>query len=260
MPKLILLRHGQSEFNKESKFCGWIDAPLTDEGIEQAENTAFLIKSDDLVKDIPFHLLVTSRLQRAVKTSNIILEKINRCDMDIVKTWRLNERHYGSLQGLKKNDVLNKYGEEKFMFWRRAYNGCPPESDITDDHYKDTLRIAKFDNDLVDNENLVPKCESLELVIKRLKPFWNDKILSNLKQGKNVLCITHGSVVRALLTILYNLSNEEVEHLNIPNGMPILIDFDSETLLPKDKTWKYLEPEKAKIEAERVKFDGMNRT
>lgn len=260
MPQLLLLRHGESEFNQESRFCGWINAPLTAKGMEQAVNTALLIETDSLTKDIPIHLLVTSRLDRAIKTSNILLEHLGRLDMDVVKSWRLNERHYGSLQGMRKNDILNKFGKEKFMFWRRAYNGCPPECDRESMYYKDTLKIASFDDELYSDSSLVPRCESLEMVIERLKPFWEKEILLNLKKDKNVLCVTHGSVVRALLTILYGLSHTEVENLNIPNGMPILIDFDEETLKPKGDKWIYLEPEKAKIEAERVKHDGLNQS
>ncbi|TID25522.1 hypothetical protein CANINC_002912 [Pichia inconspicua] len=255
MPKLLLLRHGQSSFNNESKFCGWIDAPLTDTGREQANNTALLLKTNELTKDIPIHLLVTSRLQRAVCTSNIILEKIGRMDMDEIKTWRLNERHYGSFQGIKKNKILNEVGKEKFVYYRRGYSGCPPECDIESEFYKDTIRIAKFDPELREQPKLVPKCESLEMVINRLTPFWEGTILETLKKDENVLCVTHGSVVRGLLTILYNLTHEEVENLNIPNGMPILIEFDE---IFKPKKWIYLEPEKAKIEAELVKHDGLN--
>lgn len=256
MPQLLILRHGQSEYNKESKFCGWIDVSLTETGKEQAINSATLIKTHKLTRDIPLHLLVTSRLKRAIVTSNLILENIDRLDMDEIKSWRLNERHYGKLQGLKKNDILLKYGKEKFMFWRRQYHGCPPIcDDIESEFYKDTLKISKFDDDLIKNPNLIPKAESLEMVINRLRPFWEDIILSNLRNNKNILCVTHGSVVRALLTILYKLSESEVENLNIPNGMPILIDFD-ENLNVKGKTWTYLEPEKAKIEAEMVKNDG----
>lgn len=256
MPKLLILRHGQSSFNDESKFCGWIDAPLTKTGCEQAKNTAFLLNTDELTKYVPIHLLVTSRLQRAVLTSNLILENIGRMDMDEIKTWRLNERHYGSFQGVKKNKVLNDVGKEKYMYYRRAFSGCPPECDTASEFYKDTLRIAEFDPELKENTELVPKCESLEMVIERLIPFWESTILQTLKDGKNVLCVTHGSVVRALITILYHLSHEEVEHLNIPNGMPILIDFDDKTLIPKK--WIYLEPEKAKIESERVKQEGLH--
>ena len=258
MPKLLLLRHGQSQYNQESRFCGWINVPLTDMGKEQARSSAELIKTDPLTSEIPIHLAVTSRLQRAVVTSNIILESIERLDMDVVKSWRLNERHYGSLQGLKKNDILQKYGQEKFMFWRRQYNGCPPESDVDSEFYRDTLKIAEFDNELAEHPSLVPKCESLKMVIKRLKPFWENVIYAGIKEKKNVLCVTHGSVVRALLTILYELSEDEVEHLNIPNGMPILIDFDDSTMKPKENSWKYLEPERAQIEAERVRNDGLH--
>lgn len=256
MPKLLLLRHGQSSFNNESKFCGWIDAPLTETGCEQAKNTASLLKNNELTKDVPIHLLVTSRLQRAVLTSNIILENLGRLDMDEIKTWRLNERHYGSFQGIKKKEILNKVGKEKYVYYRRAYSGCPPECDVKSDFYKDTLRIAEFDPDLRTHPELVPKCESLEMVIERLIPFWESTILNTLKNGENVLCVTHGSVVRALLTILYKLTHEEVENLNIPNGMPILIEFDEKSFEPTK--WVYLDPEKAKIEAELVKHEGLH--
>lgn len=261
MPQLLLLRHGQSEYNQDSRFCGWVDVSLTDKGKEQAKNSAELIKTNKLTSDISLHLLVTSRLKRAIVTSNIILENLNRLDMDDIKTWRLNERHYGKLQGLKKNDILKKYGNDKFMYWRRQYNGCPPkcdDNDINSEFYKDTLKISHFDNDLYNHPDLIPKGESLKMVIDRLRPFWQNTILLNLKLGKNILCVTHGSVVRALLTILYNLSESEVEHLNIPNGMPILVDFDDETMNVKGTSWTYLEPEKAKVEAEVVKNDGQS--
>lgn len=261
MPQLLLLRHGESLYNKESRFCGWINVPLTEKGKEQAVDSGLLLKTDNLTSHIPIHLLVTSRLQRAIMTSNIILEKLDRLDMDVIKTWRLNERHYGSLQGLKKNDILTKYGNEQFMYWRRNYHGCPPDIDISSEYYHDTLKIAQFDNDLVEHPQLTPKAESLEMVIKRLCPFWKDTIYGTLNKNKNVLCVTHGSVVRALLTIIYKLTEDEVEHLNIPNGMPILVDFEideSGNLKPKGEKWVYLEPEKAKIEAERVRNDGQH--
>lgn len=258
MPYLLLLRHGQSQFNQDSKFCGWINAPLTEKGEEQASNTALMIESHSLTRDIPLHLCVTSRLQRAVETSNIILQKMDRLDMDVIKTWRLNERHYGSFQGKRKNEVLQEYGQEQYMYIRRAYNGCPPECDVTSDAYRDTLKIARFDNELKTHPELVPRCESLKMVIERLDPFWRNEILSTIKRNENVLCVTHGSVVRAMLKILYELTEDEVEHLNIPNGMPILIEIDAKTLKPVGKQWTYLEPEKARLEAERVKLEGMN--
>lgn len=258
MVYLVLLRHGESTFNKNSRFCGWIDAPLTEKGENQAITTAHRIMEDRLTNHIPIHLLVTSRLKRAILTANIILEKMDRLDMDVVKSWRLNERHYGNLQGKVKNDVLKEYGKEKYMFYRRAYDGCPMECELDSEFYKDTLKIAEFDNELIDNPSLIPRCESLKMVIERLIPFWETVILNTLKKKENVLCVTHGSVVRALLTILYKLTDHEVENLNIPNGMPILIEFDDETFQPIGDSWTYLDPERAEIEAERVKFDGIH--
>lgn len=255
MPILILLRHGQSTYNDTSKFCGWVDAPLTEKGRQQAVETAQLIKSHPLTHHMPLHTCVTSRLQRAVSTAHIILENLGRLDMDVKKSWRLNERHYGALQGRIKNDVLEQYDHEQFLYWRRAYSGCPPDADINGEFYKDTLRIGLYDSDL--SKFGLPKSESLELVIKRLIPFWSQNIMPELYQGKNVLCVTHGSVVRALLTILYNISEQDVETLNVPNGIPILIELDDVTGEPTTDFWIYLDPEKAKIEAERVRVDGL---
>lgn len=260
MPQLIVLRHGESEFNKESKFCGWIDATLTEKGVSQAKNTADLLNNESSEHVIePIDLLVTSRLKRAVSTCNVILEHMDRMDMDVIKSWRLNERHYGALQGQVKNQVLNQYGKEKFMFWRRAYDGCPPEADLQDENYNFTRKIAQFDPELKANPKLIPRAESLEMVIQRLEPFWETQMKPKILDNKNILCVTHGSVVRALMTIFFSLTKEQVEHLNIPNGMPILIDFEIENgqIKPKYDTWKYLEPEKAKIEAERVRQDGL---
>lgn len=258
MPTIILLRHGQSEYNKQSRFCGWIDAPLTDFGVEQATNTSKVITSDSITSELPIYKLFTSRLQRAVKTSDVILENLNRLDMDVVKSWRLNERHYGSLQGLKKNDVLNQYGEEKFMYWRRNIHGCPPPKEDNEDD-PDMIKISKFDDELNKHPELVPNCESLEMVILRLKLFLEQKIKPILKQDKNIMIVTHGSIVRALLTIFYKLSDEHVENLNIPNGMPIVINIAKDSGDVVGDSWIYLEPEKAKIEAERVKKEGFNK-
>lgn len=253
MPFLLVVRHGESEFNNSSKFCGWIDANLTPKGHSQAKTIGDLIKSHDLTSSLEFNLLVTSRLKRAIITSDVILEDLDRLDMDVVKSWRLNERHYGDLQGKVKNDILQKYGKEKFMFWRRAINGKPPAADINSDSYKDTIRIGKFDDDL--NDLTLPTSESLIDVIDRFKPFWESKILPNLHKEKNILMVTHGSVIRALLKTLFNLEDNKVENLNVPNGIPILIEFKDD-FHPVD--WKYLDPQRAKIEAEIVRVDGLS--
>lgn len=250
MPFLLVVRHGESEFNNSSKFCGWIDASLTERGQLQAKLIGDLIKSHDLTSNLDFNLMVTSRLKRAIMTSDIILEDLDRLDMDLWKTWRLNERHYGALQGQVKNDVLIKYGKDQFMHWRRAIDGKPPPADALSDSYRDTIKIGKFDDDLT----ILPTSESLIDVITRFKPFYESTILKNLHSGKNVIMVTHGSVIRGLLKMLFSLQNDKVENLNIPNGIPILIEF-KDNFHPID--WKYLDPQRAKIESEIVKNDGL---
>lgn len=249
MVKVVVVRHGESEFNGTSRFCGWIDAGLTPRGLDQARAIGDLIKDHPLTSGVEFELLATSRLRRAISTANVILEDLDRMDMDVVKTWRLNERHYGALQGRIKNEVLQECGKDLFMHYRRAIDGRPPPADVESKWYGDTLKIAHRDKDCV-----APLAESLLDVASRLGPFWESALVPALRAGTNVLVVTHGSVIRALLRQLFDLEDAQVEGLNVPNGIPILVDFD-EAL--KAVRWRYLDPERAQVESEKVRTDGL---
>lgn len=254
MAIIVAVRHGQSEFNGGSRFCGWVDAPLTELGRQQAKEVAHLIQNNDLTKNLLWHGAYTSRLRRAITTANIILEELNEECVDLKKSWRLNERHYGSLQGKVKHDILLQYGEEQFKYWRRNVNGKPPNADKADEYYRDTIRLSKFDDDLLDHG--LPEAESLKDVINRFEPILKQEILEHSKSEQNVLLVTHGSVVRSLLKILYSLPDHEVENLNIPNGIPIVINLDQEGKV-LGSTWEYLDEDRFRIESEKVKMDGL---
>lgn len=257
--KIILLRHGESEWNQDNLFCGWCDIKLTPKGETQAKDSAKLIDDCNCKPDIVF----TSKLTRSIQTANIILSELDLLYLDLIKNWRLNERHYGSLQGVNKNQVLQEVGKEKYMFWRRAYNGCPPPIAIDnkfsglqdyEKRYCNTNEAtAEFDFNLSLED--LPKCESLEMVLERLLVLYKSKIEIELKLNKTVLIVTHGSVVRALVKHLYNISDESISSVNIPNGIPILIELD-DNLSPITKDFQYLDPQKAKVEAEKVRQQG----
>lgn len=256
MVQLVILRHGESEWNKSNKFCGWVDAPLSANGKDQA------LKSADLILQCPeinaIDVAFTSRLTRANQTEMLILDRLQRLYVSCYKTWRLNERHYGALQGRDKTEVLKEYGEEKYMFWRRAFTGCPPlckpedACSMLDHRYKVDLE----DERATGLTGELPMGESLQMVIERLLPYYQSWIEPQLKMGRTVLIVTHGSVVRALLKILYSIGDEDIQHVNIPNGIPIKIELDDTTLKPLTDKWVYLDPERAKVEAEKVKMQG----
>ncbi|ODV88165.1 hypothetical protein CANARDRAFT_5464 [[Candida] arabinofermentans NRRL YB-2248] len=245
---IILIRHGQSLWNKSNLFCGWVDIELSDKGKQQAIDSANLIKASGIS---PPDVCFTSRLTRAVQTANIVLEQLENQYIDVTKSWRLNERHYGKLQGLSKNAVLDEYGEEKYMYWRRAYNGCPPLVTPEDKYYciDDKHRYQEA------LESELPRGESLKMVMDRLLPFYHETIVPELQKGKTVLIVSHGSVVRALAKFLYEIDEEAIAKINIPNGIPLVIKMTDE-LTPIGKEIEYLAPERAKIEAEKVARQG----
>ncbi|QPG73932.1 hypothetical protein FOA43_001247 [Brettanomyces nanus] len=256
MPQIIILRHGESEWNKSNKFCGWVDIPLSVNGKDQALKSADLILQQTNMKmpDVCF----TSRLTRANQTAEIILDRLNRLYIDTYKTWRLNERHYGALQGRDKTEVLNEFGKEKYMFWRRAFTGCPP---LCKEDAKCRCVDGRYAIDTEDEQKMglsgeLPRGESLKMVIDRLMPYYRLVIEKHLSQGRNVLIVTHGSVVRALLKVLYEIGDDAISHIDIPNGIPIRIDLDPATLRPASEKWVYLDPERAKVEAEKVRLQG----
>ncbi len=218
---LILLRHGQSDWNEKNLFTGWVDVRLSETGKKEAARAGELIKESGLKPTILF----TSVLTRAIETANIALDVADRAWLPVERSWRLNERHYGALQGLNKADTLEKYGEAQFMEWRRSFDVPPPPLDDSsewsqakDERYKD------LGADL-------PRTESLKLVIDRMLPYWESDIVPALQSGQTVLIAAHGNSLRALVKHLDGISDEEIADLNIPTGIPLVYELD-DTMRP----------------------------
>ena len=216
-PKLVLLRHGESTWNKENKFTGWIDVDLSDKGRVEADAAGDVLKSEGYTFDVAY----TSVLKRAIRTLWIVLDKLDLMWIPVHRSWHLNERHYGALQGLNKSQTAEKYGEEQVLIWRRSYNICPPELEKSDEQYPGNEYRYK---NLTDAE--LPTAESLETTIKRFLPFWTDVIAPDIKAGKKVLIAAHGNSLRALVKHLDNISEEEIIKLNIPTGIPLVYELD----------------------------------
>lgn len=234
--KLILLRHGESQWNALNLFTGWVDVDLSEKGILEAKRGGELLKEKNLIPDS----LHTSVLNRAIKTSELALQAAGITDIPTKRSWRLNERHYGALQGLNKKDTLDKYGEEQFMLWRRSFDVPPPPIDPNDKYaqnndpkYKD---IQKSD---------IPLTECLKDVVKRVIPYWQEEIVPELRNDKTVLVVAHGNSLRALIKYLENISDEDIAKLNLPTGIPLLYRLD-ENFKPVVLGGEYLDPQAAK--------------
>ena len=212
MIKLVLVRHGESLWNLENKFTGWTDVDLSPNGINEASLAGKLLKDNGYIFDVAF----TSVLKRANHTLDIILNEMN-LDIPINYSWRLNERHYGALQGLNKKETALKYGEEQVHLWRRSYDVRPPELLVDDPRY-----IEMKDK----YSEYIPLTECLKDTVKRVIPYWNDNILPCLKEGKKVIVVAHGNSLRGLMKYLDNLSDEEVVDLEIETGNPICYELD----------------------------------
>lgn len=245
MSTLILLRHGQSEWNEKNLFTGWVDVRLTELGAQEARRGGELLAAEGLTPDI----LYTSVLTRAIQTANLALEVADRLWIPVKRSWRLNERHYGSLQGLDKADTLAKYGEEQFMQWRRSFDVPPPPLDddaewsqVGDERYADVP-----DADL-------PRTESLKLVVDRMLPYWESDITVDLAAGKTVLVTAHGNSLRALVKHLDGISDDEIAGLNIPTGIPLVYQLDA-AFRPIGEG-RYLDPEAAAAGAAAVAAQG----
>ncbi|MCH4072241.1 MAG: 2,3-diphosphoglycerate-dependent phosphoglycerate mutase [Pseudoramibacter sp.] len=217
--KLVLLRHGQSEYNKENKFCGWHDAELSDQGRKEAADAGRALKE----AGFDFDVCYTSYLKRAIHTLDLALTSLDRCWLPVYKTWRLNERHYGALQGLNKSDTAAKYGEDQVKIWRRSFATTPPllkEDDPRNPALQEQYRgIPKED---------LPLGESLKLTIDRVMPYYNETILPQMLAGKRVLIAAHGNSLRALAMSLEGMSEEEILGFNIPTGVPLVYTLDDE--------------------------------
>ena len=219
MPHLVLVRHGQSQWNLENRFTGWVDVDLSEKGEEEAGHAGQIL----LQKNIPFHVSYTSLLKRAIKTLWIILKELDEVWLPTCKTWRLNERHYGELQGLNKKDTANQYGEDQVFKWRRSYDLPPPET--TSEKFKNEKNQKIFKN------INVPTGESLKDTVQRVLPLWKEEIEPLLKQDKNVLIVAHGNSLRALVKHIRRMSDDEICHFNIPTASPIHVYWEDIDLL-----------------------------
>jgi len=215
--KVVLLRHGESLWNKENRFTGWTDVDLSERGIAEASSAGKILKEQGYTFDIAF----TSVLKRAIRTLWIVLDQMDLMWIPVQRDWRLNERHYGALQGLNKSETSQEYGEEQVLIWRRSYSTPPPKLEKNDPRYpKFDLRYRSVD------EKDLPLTESLELTVRRFLPFWNNVIAPQVQSEKKVLIVAHGNSLRALVKHLDNIPEEEIVELNIPTGIPLVYELD----------------------------------
>lgn len=242
---LILVRHGESQWNEKNLFTGWVDVDLTKKGIDEASRAGELLKEVNVLPDV----LHTSLLRRAIKTAEIALDVADRHWIPVHRTWRLNERHYGALQGKDKAQTLAEYGEAQFMLWRRSFDTPPPAIDA-DNEFAQTHdpRYADLGKDL-------PNTECLADVIERMLPYWESHIVPDLKAGKTVMLAAHGNSLRALVKHLDDISDNEISGLNIPTGIPLVYTLD-ENLKPTVPGGNYLDPEAAALAATAVTNQG----
>jgi 2,3-bisphosphoglycerate-dependent phosphoglycerate mutase len=223
MIPLVLVRHGQSTWNEKNLFTGWTDVGLSDLGKQEAHYAAKLLLKDKYTFDVAF----TSVLKRAIQTLWIILDDMDLMWIPVYRSWRLNERHYGALQGLNKADTARKYGADKVLLWRRSYDVRPPELKQEDDMYPGhDPRYRELDKEDI------PLAECLRDTVERFIPYWRDVILPTLKQGQRVLISAHGNSLRALVMYLDDISNDEILKLNIPTGIPLVYELDDNNLNP----------------------------
>ncbi len=219
MIKLVLLRHGESQWNLDNRFTGWYDIDLTEQGRKEASNAGKLLRESGFVFDIAF----TSVLKRAIRTLWNVLDSMDLMWLPVTKSWRLNERHYGALQGLNKSETAQKYGDEQVLVWRRSYDTPPPALEPGDDRFPgNDPRYADLD------PAEVPLTECLKDTVARFLPFWHEKIAPEIRKGKNVIIVAHGNSLRALVKYLDNVSEEDIVGLNIPTGVPLVYELDDD--------------------------------
>jgi 2,3-bisphosphoglycerate-dependent phosphoglycerate mutase len=246
MAKLVLLRHGESVWNAEGLFTGWVDVDLSEKGENEATAGGDLLLDADIRPDV----VHTSVLKRAIRTANIALDVADLLWLPVRRSWRLNERHYGALQGKNKAQTREEFGEDQFMLWRRSYDTPPPP--ISDDDPLSQVREPRYAG--LPSE-LIPRTECLADVVVRLLPYWYDSIVPDLATGQTVLVAAHGNSLRALVKHLDGVPDEEIPALNIPTGIPLLYELD-EDFAPLKRGGEYLDPEAAKAAIEAVKNQG----
>jgi 2,3-bisphosphoglycerate-dependent phosphoglycerate mutase len=244
---LILLRHGNSTWNQKNLFTGWVDVDLSDQGRQEAKRAGELLKQANLKPNVLF----TSVLKRAINTAHIALDQIDRNWIPTYRSWRLNERHYGALQGLDKAETLEKYGPEQFQLWRRSYDVPPPElADTAEFSQANDERYQSLGRDL-------PRTECLKDVLNRMLPYWENEISKTLMQANSVLITAHGNSLRALVKHLDGISDTDIAELNIPTGIPLVYRLN-EKLQPENPGGDYLDPEAAASGAAAVANQGKN--
>jgi 2,3-bisphosphoglycerate-dependent phosphoglycerate mutase len=216
--KLVLVRHGQSAWNQENRFTGWKDVDLTEQGVSEARRAGELLKEAGFEFDVAY----TSVLKRAIRTLWTILDTMDQMWIPVIRNWRLNERHYGALQGLNKTETAQKYGEEQVLVWRRSYDIPPPAMEKTDERYAGNQRVYR--DNLKDEE--IPLTESLKETVARFVPYYQAEIEPQIKAGKQVLIVAHGNSLRALVKHLDKISEEDIIKLNIPTGIPLVYELD----------------------------------
>jgi 2,3-bisphosphoglycerate-dependent phosphoglycerate mutase len=243
---LVLLRHGESRWNAENLFTGWVDVGLTEKGLGEAVRAGKLLADQDLLPDV----LHTSVLKRAIATADNCVGTCDRQWIQVRRSWRLNERHYGALQGKDKTQIREEYGDEQFMLWRRSYDTPPPPLDDDDEYSQvgDPRYVALA-------PELVPRTECLKDVVERMLPYWYDAIVPDLRKGQTVLVVAHGNSLRALAKHLDGISEDEITGLNIPTGIPLRYDLDDD-LRPVSRGGAYLDPEAAAASIQAVKNQG----
>ncbi|MGB2578587.1 2(,)3-bisphosphoglycerate-dependent phosphoglycerate mutase [Elusimicrobium simillimum] len=225
MKKIVLLRHGESTWNKENRFTGWTDVDLTEKGVMEAYKAGDLLQGEKIVFDKAY----TSYLKRAVKTLNCVLDRLDQDWIPVEKDWRLNEKSYGVLQGLNKTETAEKYGAEQVQIWRRSYDVAPDA--IPGDDPRNPRLDVRY-KDVADAE--LPRTESLKDTIERILPYWKETIFPNLKTADNLLVVAHGNSLRGIIKYLKNISDDEITHLNLATGIPYVFEFDDSFKLTHD--------------------------
>ncbi|CEN32199.1 2,3-bisphosphoglycerate-dependent phosphoglycerate mutase [Candidatus Westeberhardia cardiocondylae] len=216
--KLVLIRHGESQWNYENKFTGWTDIDLSETGKIEAKNAGILLKKRGYFFDFAY----TSLLKRAIHTLWIILDELDQAWIPVEKSWKLNERHYGSLQGLNKDKIIMKYGEKQVKQWRRSFSVSPPKIDNKDDRFPgNDIRYSKL------NVKKLPKGESLRSTVNRVIPYWKKNIVLKIQENKRVIISAHGNSIRAIIKFLNNLNEKEILNLEIPTGIPYIYEFEN---------------------------------
>jgi 2,3-bisphosphoglycerate-dependent phosphoglycerate mutase len=245
MKRLVLLRHGESTWNKENRFTGWTDVDLSEKGIREAEKAGKVLKDEKFVFDVAF----TSVLKRAIRTLWITLDAMDLMWIPVYNSWRLNERHYGALQGLNKSEMASKYGEEQVLIWRRSYDIRPPALEATDPRYPgNDPRYSDMD------KKDLPLTECLKDTVARFLPYWHETIAPAVKKGKRVIISAHGNSLRALVKYLDNVSEKDIVSLNIPTGLPLVYELDDK--LKPIKSYYLGDPEEVKKAMEAVANQG----